>query len=475
MFDLQFSFFPFTEITVCAPNPCKNSGECITVNQTDFKCDCTGTGYGGVRCDVGIIKTPVYPTLLTNITYNNLVIAAKPSNEITISLSTDNNVKLSTEVLQIRHPDNKASFSLRAVTSGLHIIKYQVNGTDAESFENPNADVVFAVGQKYGDEESMSMVNDQGQLIPGCHEFKVSPPNGNSNFDNGINIVSTAPWNTNENMNTGWTEGVTEMAVEGHYLPVSLAGSSINSNRLRANDYSIFIENYNTNNNYTTAATPTNSTPTVTTVRTCADQRPSAAYLDQFVSFNIFLQTVADFFNSKTPYWVGLSTDPLSSHFRISDFMANVYSGQQMKIIYPKCSSLLQVNNGNSYYVYSTTQNIRLHSSSIDNKIEFGQEKCIVQSINENSLHVVLPEQSNLNTESILPLGFNGRLSSVGFGVKDNNTVFSNGIFTTEMTSSKGNVTLIVTGNMKWTVNDTNQVRALVKHLSWNSFPFLPS
>ena len=43
-----------SDINECASSPCQNGGVCNNlVNQ--YSCDCAGTGYSGIHCQIGIV------------------------------------------------------------------------------------------------------------------------------------------------------------------------------------------------------------------------------------------------------------------------------------------------------------------------------------------------------------------------------------------------------------------------------------
>ena len=47
-------FFFYLDVDECSPNnTCQNSGVC-TNSVGSYSCDCTGTGYEGTDCDIGM-------------------------------------------------------------------------------------------------------------------------------------------------------------------------------------------------------------------------------------------------------------------------------------------------------------------------------------------------------------------------------------------------------------------------------------
>ena len=53
---------PSTEQQLCSVSPCQHGGVCYT-EDLEQKCNCTGTGYAGITCELGIIKIPDIPPL----------------------------------------------------------------------------------------------------------------------------------------------------------------------------------------------------------------------------------------------------------------------------------------------------------------------------------------------------------------------------------------------------------------------------
>ena len=72
-----------SEITPCGPNPCQHNGECVTVGDNDFSCDCSLAGYTGVTCNIGVLTLPSYPTLTIGVPVT-VTITAVPDYELII-------------------------------------------------------------------------------------------------------------------------------------------------------------------------------------------------------------------------------------------------------------------------------------------------------------------------------------------------------------------------------------------------------
>ena len=77
----------FTEVNVCASKPCLH-GECIELNDNQYRCDCSNTLHTGDRCEIGIIEFDI-PILRKRAIPYPIQIFAKPDKDTKLSMEME--------------------------------------------------------------------------------------------------------------------------------------------------------------------------------------------------------------------------------------------------------------------------------------------------------------------------------------------------------------------------------------------------
>ena len=178
-----------TEIQTCSPNPCRNGGRCEAIDRARFRCDCKDTGFGGERCQVGMITTPEFPKLSLNSSSNPFSLKAHPSESIMISMETNSDLTLEPSTVQIRKPSSSANLVVKTKTPGLKVVSYSAQSSDGTVFTDPEDSVVF-VSPKIAAQKSIygRLLLSREDIPLGCYEHTSKDLSCNAKF------VSTTPW-----------------------------------------------------------------------------------------------------------------------------------------------------------------------------------------------------------------------------------------------------------------------------------------
>ena len=225
-----------SEITPCSPNPCQHNGECVTVGEDDFSCDCSLTGYTGVTCNVGVLTLPSYPALTIGVPVI-VTITAVPDYELIISITSSdtNNIIISPSTVNITNPASSATFSIEARGSGvagLYSISYRLSGVNADDYSTPSDSIVFVRPMRpmMNYFEARGLPN--GELTAmGCFEAPQSLQCQNGVQQ--INIYSTSQWSNDSN--TIRTNGIVHVVsdqIRPLLLAIAGANISVEQNKL---------------------------------------------------------------------------------------------------------------------------------------------------------------------------------------------------------------------------------------------------
>ena len=128
----------FAENKLCTPNPCEHFGICNITGPSSFSCDCNGTGYTGINCEIGIIITPDYQPLTLSTT-ENFKFYANPDFELVVELITGR-VGLTFEpstILTFSPTKTSADIFITGERIGIYTISYEINGRSSLQFQQP--------------------------------------------------------------------------------------------------------------------------------------------------------------------------------------------------------------------------------------------------------------------------------------------------------------------------------------------------
>ena len=334
-----------SEITPCDPNPCQHNGECVTVGEDDFSCDCSLTGYTGVTCNVGVLTLPSYPALTIGDPVT-VTITAVPDYELIISITSSdaNNIIISPSSVNITNPASSAAFSIEARgtgVAGLYSISYRLSGVNADNYNIPSDSIVFVrpMHAMINYFEAQGLPNGELTAV-GCVEAPQSLQCQND--DQQINIYSTSQWSSNNNAIR--TNGVVHLVSDQLSLLLAIAGANISVEQNK-----LTVERLHINSSSSVSSESTGN---------CTSFVPNITDLDDFLRFK------------------ALSTSFLSSTFRLLptwlQFM--VTNNEQ-----------IDRSGDTAYLAYVVTREELNNIAACQNIIT-----------NENSLHLVVRHDSNL-------------------------------------------------------------------------------
>ena len=212
---------------------------CRDVTISEYKCDCIGTHYKGLRCDVGIVKIPQVP-IITNGGTATVTMEAYPPTGLHVHVSaTGNGIEfVPSSAVSFDTKSTTASLTIRGLAAGVHFINFNITGEDAQMFDNPKPMIVIVQSNTTSNYNHFRYFDDLNQthgiLKEGCCE-KQNGYFSCSDLDIDLSLLSSCSWVQNidetfgvvfaSNQHSSVPVGFAGVRVQGHYPFVTLPSS----------------------------------------------------------------------------------------------------------------------------------------------------------------------------------------------------------------------------------------------------------
>ena len=209
---------------MCTPDPCEH-GVCNITGPSSYSCDCEGTGYTGINCEIGIITTPVYQRLTVSM-IKEFTFYANPDFDLIVELITGTTtLKFEpSSVLNFSPTSTSAVISITGEVAGVYTISYEIRGSSSLQFQQPQPDTIIVQPL---DQDPPEYFTSRG-LEPGLLEagscanaapLDYTCPNENDQ----ILFSSTCRWHDNT------SPGIIFSEYNGLDLPVAITGATISN------------------------------------------------------------------------------------------------------------------------------------------------------------------------------------------------------------------------------------------------------
>ena len=463
-----------SEITPCDPNPCQHNGECVTVGEDDFSCDCSLTGYAGVTCNVGVVTLPSYPALTIGDPVT-VTITAVPDYELIISITSSdtNNIIILPSTVTITDPASSATFSIEAHGSGvagLYSISYRLSGVNADDYSIPSDSIVFVrpMHAMMNYFEARGLPNGELTAV-GCFEAPQSLQCQNG--DQQINIYSTSRWSSNNNAIR--TNGVVHLINDQVSLLLAIAGANISVEQNK-----LTVERLHINSSVSSESTGN-----------CTSFVPNVTDLGDFLRFKAL--STSFFSSTFRPTWLQLmvtSNEQIDSSGDTA-YLAYVVTREELNNI-AACRNI--ITNENTLHLvvrHDSSLMIDVYDSEVtyiptDNSVVCLSVELCSQTM--SLFHIGLPNDIDVLNQlefinDLASAGWRMDLDAVTFATSGNlvpvNTMETywigssyqrvsfpgaqiglGGSFTREFSETATTVTVHVLGDVYWRVEDLNQV-----------------
>ena len=215
-------FLLIPAITVCHPNPCFHGGVCHSLNNTNYWCHCANTAYMGGRCHVGIFRTPKFPRLEQNDSFNVTFKVSPPADMLTIKPSATGLEFHPQDIVitPVRLKQGRLLLTNMTITArvpGIHQITYTLSGLVAKSYQAVLPDTVIVL-------ENGTSCNDtfKTSFPVGCHKIRLLRCPKTSNF---LFVSSTESWQRSQSRVV--TKGVATILSGSLKLPLGIRGATL--------------------------------------------------------------------------------------------------------------------------------------------------------------------------------------------------------------------------------------------------------
>ena len=370
-------FFSTTAVTLCTPNPCKNGGKCQVMSRTNFRCDCSNTGFRGELCKIGVVKAPEIPQLLVGVTTDDLLITAKPNENLIFTLAAEpaDAVEFKpTNTLFLYTPREKVAFQITAKREGVVRISYRIAGANFLEFEQP-ADTVVLV-QKHTDQR-MSVVPDTSFVDKNCYDMTLDQCGDSGKL---LSLQSSCPWTVSG------SKGYISVRAGQMNLPVSLAGVVFQNK-----------DGVQTFRNSGVMTVSRESQSMLVGDRLQCDAKDACqgvfsmnqAGHDFLIQRNIFLRSYLVEFLKGTPWWLALIFPLGYTGFHVNDIQSLIVKDDRIKDL--KCANIPSSVAGiYSAAIFQAPVEVKVLDSSVS--MESPEHACFLKSLCGEKTFISFPK-----------------------------------------------------------------------------------
>ncbi|PFX29112.1 hypothetical protein AWC38_SpisGene6173 [Stylophora pistillata] len=329
------------KIKTCQPNPCKQGGKCLTLNEKEYACNCEGTGYKGSHCETGHVVTPIFPKLLTNTKSGRLFLLARPLRRLKVILTSEKEVAFQPQSVVFDPLKIMEGFTVLAEKPGIRKITYDLQGESENDFEVPTPGVLFSAPKMFPNGSlSTKLFLRKGELPTGCEEqqTKVSCE---------ARLISTAPWTKNPPS----TNGIVHItAADNLNIPLSLIG--LNPRNGVSRDKMIEAG---------MAMTSSSKQYALLHLRngTCQARLTDSNSLLELIQNDAFVSSFMGALSSVAPDWLSFSVDENNNLFNIQNIAASLVPNLEHCPEFP-------LNSASSLVYYRPTVNYKIRVAQTD-------------------------------------------------------------------------------------------------------------
>ena len=345
----------------------------------------------------------------------SFTVKAKPDIELRILLVPyDENLSIYPKKLVFNQAKHSANFTVRATIAGPYVLSNKLYGDDAGVFDAPMNSIVFF--RETNKSREVNIINDEGILSKGCN-FKSSVDKTTDRTRKaGLTLYSTAPWQHRPNSES--TDGVVLVDVEGTSgLPTSLVGSTITIESLANNNFDEFVNKYKGIRNVNESVESRSPQ--------CISVKPSNEYLAEAIELNSFAKTIAEGVNRQTPSLLNIFVERSVKMFDPKDLVAKIFSGEQVKRVFTKCSKvLLGIDEKKKYFAFWTTQRVLLHIAEEEIVLKRDDVVCIFKSIIGNETLIGFPDSASESAVWESLTGFAGTMKGIHISAEDKKQIY---------------------------------------------------
>ena len=412
---------------MCTPNPCEHSGICNVTGPSSYTCDCNGTRYTGINCEIGIIETPVCPPLI-HLQPKMFTLYANPDFELTVRLRSGVGLFVNPNTIHFSPTRTSANIFITGAMAGVFTISYEIGGKSSSQFQQPEPSTLIVqqtnpISPSYFTSRGL----EPGMLESGSCEYATPLDYICPNENDQISFSSTCRWHGNV------SPGLIFSTYRDLNLPVAISGARISG--VSTADQSRVIpltgNDFQQQCNYRFPST-----------RQSCNFKPSRANLVQEIQNFLRTEALGHTFLSQAgqliPNWLQFSvnTNTPRTHDSTS-YMIDLVESDSLSEI-EGCSNLFTVKDGMySVLKYSGSLNFSVNSS-LRIFTPQGSPVCFAVNLCEglnSPLLISIPDEAQNIVNSLL---FVQILRNYGWEFTINSIAISSTSFSHELSGSNG-------------------------------------
>ena len=359
---------------------------------SEYKCDCTATGYIGSSCNRGLIMMPSFPTLDANSFSEDVVMYAKPSSEIIIEPSAPNDaIIFHPNRLRITFPSQQISFKIESKSRcGRIRIDFHVSGKDAGNFYAPSSVVVRISAKNH---VTLDRMISKEMLLNQCYSKELG--SCTSGHKQKVNLYSSCPWKTITQM----TDGHISIGTDAFRLPFSAGGFSDQIG--------------------TKVLSPRSSVSKLSgksypqcSAGSCRNHFNGTEY-EFSIRNHHFIKAYLKQLSKSSPWWFQIMVNPSYKGFDVSNLQTFIYKGKFPETV-PSCSNLPTIPRDGIFSVLAIKTPLDIQFMSSKFKSYGVGTTCVVFDVCRELYYVSFPSRQTMDgTDNMRSAGFKNEHFSI--------------------------------------------------------------
>ena len=389
----------------CLPNPCLHGAECTEVETVKGgvpNCQCSGTGYRGDICEVGVVSIPSLPLLTVGETHS-FIVSAKPDSDLTVEF--DSKLRFRPNVLTFSPRMTEMTVNVTPSSVGVYTVSTKLTGTNSFNYDTP-PDMTVVV-------RSTVPVKDVDEILsPGCCSNESESVHSCLGTSSTITFYSTCRHQTHR-----WENGArilegTSFTTAGELsLPLSLRSVLLQSSGARG--ISFQMSPYESEDGVSRCSPCGEQECSSQWDCSCYDPTPSIAYyLQQESLAKTYLQNIAPLL----PSWMKLKAVSSDRPYDDLSYRVELVDSEDLLKI-PQCRGFFSTKNVDfgtySVLVYSGTFMVSVGEDVISHTPSANDALCVAVNLcdgKESPVYISLPTELRFEQFSALD-----RLSMAGW------------------------------------------------------------
>ena len=395
--------------------------------EADFVCDCEGTGYTGITCDVLLINVPEFPTLTIN-SPMKFYISSSPDREFVLDLVSDdrNSFKIIPSSLTFSQTVMHHNITVKVRKPGKYTLLYKVNDQTIRYQSIPPA-TILAINDTtkksdYFDKYEVKL----GVLKPGCCSsetvFQIHCP---SRSTDPLFLKSTCDWINKSNF---FSPGIIFSSDNRFDMPIAIAGAKVRLHKTDVFLSSLSKEEFDSDCVKCSGESSDNSTQ-------CNGMPISLNDVQSFLCHESLASTYFHYSSRLIPKWLKLNALSSNRTHDMHSYVVDLVSSDYLNSV-GECSKLTTVADGlYSVMLYSGSFRIKVGKDTVQLPSNGSSAFCFGVNLCEGAssgFYIAIPDEAQVALQSFK---FTHDLRSKGWTITVNSLVLSNSQISKKMKS----------------------------------------